>query len=338
MKRFLLLALLHALHLVQCDVPYIWPNRQRYYYDSLQEKMAEVILGRCPFELLPAVNHTSEASYAVPMDAKVYVFPAPVAGQLKEWYLAQNKPKQMRVDPLLCDIIPSFKRPIFNNTGCQLKHYMSYYAPRCQVGYLKSVCALARQEISNASASGFVLPEADHSLWAHRLPPEPYLLAVRNAFVTQCGQASMPCGKSLSVCACGCVRSCVPLSSARCSAVVNSVVALFFPLHWWWWAACTHATIDRRTLFFASGRGFESSVELGIPQITNRLSPLFSTHNVMSWKLCLPSLCLSRYDPPQHELPYDWIQVPDTAVQQEMHRRACEQGKHSLTTPVPCRL
>jgi hypothetical protein len=175
--------------------PYPYPYRERYYYSSLSQKMSDIIIGNCSYHIMPPINHVTETSYNMPKsDAALFVFPSPISEHFVKWYMNMPKPLQMRVDPGLCDIISKYKRPIFNNTGCQLRHYMSLYAPRCQTKHLKRVCDEARLEVTNTTRTGYVLPEADHSLWENIPPPTPYLLVMKDVFVTQCGQASLTCG------------------------------------------------------------------------------------------------------------------------------------------------
>ncbi|RYY89371.1 hypothetical protein EON63_00810 [archaeon] len=128
------------------------------------------------------------------MKHTIYVYPSPIEQEIQNWYLTLPVPKQMRVDPTLCTIVSTYKRPIFNNTGCQLRHYMSLYAPRCQVPYIKHICYAASLDIHNHTHTGFVLPESNHALWKESLPPLPYVLVMQNVFVSQCGQVSLPCG------------------------------------------------------------------------------------------------------------------------------------------------
>eukprot|EP00981_Chlorochromonas_danica_P002296 scaffold440_cov277-Ochromonas_danica.AAC.30 len=203
--------------------------------------MKEVLLqSTCQTTFLPPINHTITTNYDIPTShnthllpqsppnhhlgsgsggsgsGDLYLLPSPISEEVIRWYLSLPPPRSMRVDPGLCAIIPLSKRPIFNNTsGCQLKHYMSPYAPRCQVSYLKEICRLAQCEVNDTRLHSYILPEADHRIWTNAtttmsssggyypssssinhllLPPQPFLLAFRNGYVTQCGQASLPCG------------------------------------------------------------------------------------------------------------------------------------------------
>lgn len=176
-------------------VSYLYPDRSRYYFPSFQSKMNETLFG-CSYVVLPPIDHQADPQLSIPHSNgnSVYVIPSPISPSIISWYLSIPKPKQMRVNPDLCEITKTYKKPIFNNTGCQLRHYMSLYAPRCQTKYLKSVCSQSQQEITDDRSTGFVLPESDHSLWSTKLPPQPFILAIRNAYATMCGQASLQCG------------------------------------------------------------------------------------------------------------------------------------------------
>eukprot|EP01031_Cornospumella_fuschlensis_P041255 gene41255-50351_t len=158
--------------------------------------MGQIMHGRCNYSIhQPIVHHkVTDLVYSGDDRRSINVFPSPVNQNIQDWYLSLPPPKQMRVDPTLCTIVSTYKRPIFNNTGCQLRHYMSLYAPRCQVPYIKHICYAASMDIHNQTLSGFVLPESDHSLWKNYLPPLPYILVMQNVFVSQCGQVSLPCG------------------------------------------------------------------------------------------------------------------------------------------------
>ena len=65
-------------------------------------------------------------------------------------------------------------------------------APRCQTRYLKWICDHSRMDITEEKGNGFILPESDHS--RTEKPPQPYLVKIRNASVSMCGDISMSCG------------------------------------------------------------------------------------------------------------------------------------------------
>ncbi len=112
--------------------------------------------------------------------------------QLAEWWLSIPKPRQMRVEPLLCDHPYTRKRPIFNSSGCQLPGYMHPAAPRCQVKYLKWICDRARMPIDSTRGNGFVIPESHHA--KALIPPQPWLITINNALVSMCGDIVSTCG------------------------------------------------------------------------------------------------------------------------------------------------
>lgn len=167
-----------------------WKDIAHYYYPTLQHKLEAILYQDCKksYVILP-VN----SSIITPSDRdKIYVIPFPPHERLETFWRNIPKPAQMRVDPYLCEAVNIKKRPIFNNTGCQLPHYMSSGAPRCQTSFLKWICDQSSMPINQSIANGFVLPEADHLTWIN--PPQPWLLSVRESLVTMCGQIVTKCG------------------------------------------------------------------------------------------------------------------------------------------------
>jgi hypothetical protein len=176
------------------DKPYHWKDILQYYYPTLEHKLDAILYHDCKksYQILPEDN-----AIIVPLDRGIVnVIPFPVSRHVEQFWLNIPKPKQMRVDPFLCEAVYVKKRPIFNNTGCQLPHYMNSGAPRCQTSILKWICEHASIAIDNPSSNGFVLPESDHSTWIK--PPLPWLLTIRDSFVTMCGQIASKCGRILS--------------------------------------------------------------------------------------------------------------------------------------------
>ena len=97
-----------------------------------------------------------------------------------------------RVEPQLCDHPYTRKRPIFNNSGCQLPGYMHIGAPRCQVKYLKWICDHSRISFDDSRSNGFVIPESDHA--NSFVPPVPWLLMANDVLVSLCGDVVHACG------------------------------------------------------------------------------------------------------------------------------------------------
>ena len=180
------------------DLITLYQSREKYYYTNFESKIKSIVHGNCSITKINSTLHASVTNFDVPTGQiyDLYLYPSPISEDMVDWYTRLPPPKQMRVDPTLCTIVSSFKRPIFNNTGCQLRHYMSLYAPRCQVPYIKQICYDASLPIDYQRLTKFVLPESNHKLWRDNLPPTPYMMVMKNVFVTQCGQVSLPCGKA----------------------------------------------------------------------------------------------------------------------------------------------
>lgn len=171
-----------------------WKELAKYYYTSVEQKAEVVLHSGCEasYELLP--DHSPLAMAA---DRHVINFiPFPPTPELYKWWKSIPPPTQMRIEPSLCQSVYRKRRPIFNNTGCQLPHYMSASAPRCQTGYLKWICDHATLDTNITTPNYFVIPESNHGTWID--PPTPYLAAVKEAFVTMCGQILASCGKYFS--------------------------------------------------------------------------------------------------------------------------------------------
>lgn len=109
---------------------YTWRSRQEYYYSKLEEKMSVILHSNClqTYTILP-----DHSVHAIPNNkTAIYVVPSPPTIELQQWWKNIAPPKQMRVDPYLCEVIYTKFKPILANPGCQLPHYMTYSAPRCQ--------------------------------------------------------------------------------------------------------------------------------------------------------------------------------------------------------------
>lgn len=168
---------------------YPWKSKSKYYYGSTEDKLQEILNGNC----MGAVKTLKDSEIRVPTDSsQLYVSSFPASKDIVDWWKGVQKPKQMRVEPFLCEDVYNKKLPIFNNKGCQLPAYMSPSAPRCQTQYLKKICEQAQMNITDTTANQFVLPESDHATTFS--PPVPYLLTARNSFVSLCGQIASPCG------------------------------------------------------------------------------------------------------------------------------------------------
>lgn len=168
---------------------YTWKQRDFYYFDTLEKKMSIVLLEQCQ----KSYRRVNDSTTLLPdNDFDLYVSSFPISENIINWWKGFKKPTQMRVDPYICTIVYQKRLPIFNNTGCQLPTYMSPFAPRCQTQYLRWACEQSSIPISIETPNYFVLPESDHQ--TTDLPPQPWLLTARNAFVTMCGQISLPCG------------------------------------------------------------------------------------------------------------------------------------------------
>lgn len=171
------------------EQPYPWKSRERYYYPTVDKKMEEILDSSC----LKTVHRSLNGIITMPESTLIMkVTSLPVDKDIISWWRRFPKPKQMRVDPFLCDAVYSKRMPIFNNTGCQLPGYMNPSSPRCQTKYLKWACDNARIPMNSSYSNSFVLPESDHS--TIDLPPQPWILTVRHSFVSMCGHISSACG------------------------------------------------------------------------------------------------------------------------------------------------
>ena len=169
--------------------PYPWKERWKYYFPSLEKKMSETLVGTCE----TSWKRLGDGTIELPVDSSsISVASIPISKSIVMWWKQIPRPKQMRVEPNLCDIIYTRRIPIFNNSGCQLPVYMNPSAPRCQTKYLKWICDEARMPINISLANHFVLPEADHS--QTELPPQPWIITARDSFVSMCGHVSTQCG------------------------------------------------------------------------------------------------------------------------------------------------
>ena len=173
-------------------------ERDRYYYPSIDDKMKEMVnsTSTCITKMLP------NGQFKIPStDNELFITPMPVNNRVYLWWKAMRKPKLMRVDPNLCDAIMFEKHPIFNKPGCTHYH-LHPGSPRCQNDYLKWACYNAARAISDhVTTFFFVLPESDHL--TTQLPPEPYIITARNAFVSMCGDISSKCGLVRNTADCG---------------------------------------------------------------------------------------------------------------------------------------
>ena len=167
-----------------------WRERWTYYHPTLEIKMKETLVGGC----LQSWKRLPDATTKLPADdATVYASSFPVAQDIMSWWKAIPAPRQMRVEPFLCEAPSTRKRPIWSNPGCQLPHYMHPSAPRCQTKYLKWVCEMAAVPHDKVdSRGGFILPESNHS--SAEMPPQPFLLMARNAIISLCGHMVVRCG------------------------------------------------------------------------------------------------------------------------------------------------
>lgn len=176
--------------------PYHWKDILHYYYPTLQHKVDAMLHYGCKTSnrILPA-----NSAITIPPDRdSVYIIPFPPSQDIETFWYNIPPPKQMRVDPFLCEAVYVKKRPIFNNTGCQLPHYMSPGAPRCQTSLLKWICDQSKLPIDNPTPNGFFLPESQHSTWIK--PPLPWILTIRESLVTMCGQIISKCGMWIVKC------------------------------------------------------------------------------------------------------------------------------------------
>ena len=182
-----------AAALPHVDISYTWNKRSHYYFTNLTEKIKQVSLLNACISSFKVQQHNS---IVVPVTQDdVYIAEFPISKNIFDWWANIPKPRQMRVDPYICDVVYTKRLPIFNNTGCQLPGYMSPSAPRCQTKYLKWICEQARLPIEEVQPNHFSIPEADHRSNLAAPPPQPWLITARNAIVSLCGQVSLSCGK-----------------------------------------------------------------------------------------------------------------------------------------------
>lgn len=94
---------------------YPWKDKAKYYYNTINEKLDQIFpLGDCgkSYKIL------KDGVLELPTSNKeVFISSVPVASDIKEWWRSIPKPKQMRVEPFLCENVYNKKLPIFNNTG-----------------------------------------------------------------------------------------------------------------------------------------------------------------------------------------------------------------------------
>ncbi len=178
--------------LTQVDLRYTWNKRANYYFTNVTEKIKQISLLNSCISCFKVQHHNTITVPATLSD--VYIAEFPISKDIFDWWANIPKPRQMRVDPYICDVVYTKRLPIFNNTGCQLPGYMSPSAPRCQTKYLKWICEQARLPIEEVQPNHFSIPEADHRNNMAAPPPQPWLVTARNAIVSLCGQVSLPCG------------------------------------------------------------------------------------------------------------------------------------------------
>jgi hypothetical protein len=168
-----------------------WRNPYNYYYRNIEEKLQVMLLRDCKtsYKLLP-----TNSDPVVPASSDfIHVVPYSIDPQIYKWWMKIPRPKQMRVDPRLCEGVFKKRKPIFTNTaGCQLPDYMSPSAPRCQSKYLHWICSESALGISERKGNAFVLPESDHPNWL--TPPIAWLVIVKDSVVSICGQIVTSCG------------------------------------------------------------------------------------------------------------------------------------------------
>ena len=177
---------------------FTWPSLPDYYFSSVRLKLVEMTsLSKGDNKCFGATKFLMENTLPDYITTRtspdfVSISTFPPSPELVSWWYSIPRPRQMRVDPLLCDHPFTRKRPIFNNSGCQLPGYMHPAAPRCQTQYLKWICDHARLPMQARRGNGFVLPESDHG--SARVPPYPWLMTVNQAFVSMCGDIVSSCG------------------------------------------------------------------------------------------------------------------------------------------------
>ena len=135
------------------------------------------------------------------------------------------------------------KQPIFTNTGCQLEGYMNPSSPRCQTQYLKWACYNSAQAINDTTITSFIIPESDHS--NAELPPQPWILTARNAFVSVCGYISSKCG--------------LVHTTANCKAIAHELAADSFH------AKCPASLVTKN----AFEQAYAKTKHNGIPTLKN---------------------------------------------------------------------
>lgn len=136
---------------------YPWKNKNSYYFPNIELKLNEILHGNCINTYKILTNNKIE----LPNDSSyLNIASFPISKSIFDWWLKIPKPIQMRNDPFLCDVVYTKKKPIFNNSGCQLPHYMNPSAPRCQTKYLKWICDNARLKIDEVLPNYFILPES----------------------------------------------------------------------------------------------------------------------------------------------------------------------------------
>ena len=171
------------------ESPLIWYQKEKYYFPSIDIKMKIILEEKCYDQL----EIRKDYDISIPNDKKIiYVSNFPPNKKIVNFWKNMKKPLQMRVEPFLCDTGYSKKHPIFNNPTCQLPGYMSPSAPRCQTKYLKWICDNARMNINVTKPNNFIIPESDHSNTF--FPPIPWLLTVKDSFVSMCGSIHTTCG------------------------------------------------------------------------------------------------------------------------------------------------
>jgi hypothetical protein len=171
-----------------------WIKPESYYFRHIDDKINATISQNCS-KVYTVIENSNELELPTGLNSSLNIIVSPIRKELYTWWKSIPKPQQMRVDPNLCDVVKTKKRPIFENKGCQLPHYMALSAPRCQTSYLKWICDESRMPINETKPNHFVLPESNHQEWQD--PPAPYIITVRDAFSTMCGQLKTSCGKKL---------------------------------------------------------------------------------------------------------------------------------------------